>query len=33
MREDLMDEMELYPFNESSPDDSFRAPPVLPFEQ
>ena len=33
MREELLDEMELFPFNDSFPDDFFRAPPVLPYDQ
>lgn len=33
MREDLLDEMEMFPFNESFPDERFRSPPVLPYDQ
>lgn len=33
LRNELMDEMELYPFSESYPDEHFRAPPVMPYDQ
>jgi len=33
MREELLDEMEMYPFNENFPDERFRSPPVLPYDQ
>ena len=33
MREELLDEMEMFPFNESFPDERFRSPPVLPYDQ
>ncbi len=33
LRDELLDEMELYPFSESYPDERFRSPPVLPYEQ
>jgi len=33
MREELLDEMEMYPFNESYPEERFRSPPVLPYDQ
>jgi len=33
MREDLLDEMEMFPFNESFPEERFRSPPVLPYDQ
>jgi len=33
MREELLDEMELFPFNESFPDEHFRSPPVLSYDQ
>jgi dynein heavy chain len=33
LREELLDEMELYPFNESFPEEHFRTPPVLAYEQ
>ena len=32
MREELMDEMEMFPFNQSYPDNHFAAPAVLPYE-
>lgn len=33
LREELMDEMEMFPFNQSFPDDHFASPAVLPYEQ
>jgi len=33
MREELLDEMELFPFNENFPEERFRSPPVLPYDQ
>jgi dynein heavy chain len=33
MREELLDEMEMFPFNESFPEERFRSPPVLPYDQ
>jgi len=33
MREELLDEMEMFPFNEAFPDEHFRSPPVLPYDQ
>lgn len=33
MKEDLMDETELYPFNENFKDERFRSPPVMPYDQ
>lgn len=33
MREELLDEMELFPFNESYPDERFLSPPALVYDQ
>jgi dynein heavy chain len=33
LKEELLDEMELYPFNESFPEEHFRTPPVLAYDQ
>lgn len=33
LRDELLDEMELCPFSESFPEESFRSPPVLPYDQ
>jgi dynein heavy chain len=32
MRDELMDEMDMFPFNTASPDDKFLSPPVLSFD-
>jgi ABC-type dipeptide/oligopeptide/nickel transport system ATPase component len=32
MREELLDEMELFPFSETYPDEKFRSPPVMPYD-
>ena len=33
MKEELLDEMEMYPFNENFAEERFRSPPVLPYDQ
>ena len=33
MREELLDEMEMYPYNENFAEERFRSPPVLPYDQ
>jgi len=33
MKEELMDEMEMFPFNQSYPDEHFACPAVLPYDQ
>ena len=33
MREELLDEMEMYPYNENFVEERFRSPPVLPYDQ
>lgn len=32
MKEELLDEMELFPYAENFPEDKFRSPPVIPYE-
>lgn len=33
LKEELLDEMELFPFNESYQDERFRSPPVMPYDE
>ncbi len=33
MKEELLDEMELFPFSESYPDERFKSPPVMPYDE
>lgn len=33
IKEEILDEMDLFPFGESYPDEKFKSPPVLPYDQ